>query len=218
MLARDAILTSIRHYEVLFWDFDGVIKESVDSKTRTYMELFEPFGTQLAARVRMHHECNGGMSRLEKIPLYLHWAGIVPTAEQVQRYCAAFAALVRQRVIDSAWVPGAREYLAQHHRRQRCVLVSATPLDEMRTIIADLGMLPWFREVHGAPESKRAAVASVLRRWGHPATNALLIGDSATDYEAARSAGVQFLLRRTVLNADLQMKYSGPQCEDFVGG
>jgi phosphoglycolate phosphatase-like HAD superfamily hydrolase len=216
MSAHTSPCASLQRYSVLFWDFDGVIKESVDEKTRAYVALFEPFGARLAARVREHHEHNGGLSRLEKIPLYLGWAGVEPTAEQVGRYCAAFSSTVRQRVLDCAWVPGAREYLAQNHRQQRCVLISATPEEEMKSIVEALGMKSWFHEVHGAPEPKGTAVCSVLRRWACPPHEALLIGDSASDCEAARGAGVQFLLRRTPLNAELQMRHTGAQCQDFL--
>jgi phosphoglycolate phosphatase-like HAD superfamily hydrolase len=208
----------LQRYRVLFWDFDGVIKESVDTKTRAYVALFESFGAELAARVRAHHERNGGLSRLEKIPLYLSWAGVEATEEQVRRYCASFAAAVFERVIACAWVPGAREYLAANHERQRCVLLSATPEEELRAIVAELGMQSWFREVHGAPQSKSAAVRAVLQRWKCTPQEALLIGDSSADYEAAHATGVPFLLRRTPLNGELQMRHGGAQCENFLNG
>jgi phosphoglycolate phosphatase-like HAD superfamily hydrolase len=218
MGARTDPMASLRRYSVLFWDFDGVIKESVDIKTRAYVALFEPFGASLAARVREHHGRNGGMSRLEKIPLYLAWAGMDVTDEKVRRYCASFSAAVQERVIGCAWVPGAREYLAENYARQRFVLISATPEEEMKSIVEALGMTEWFREVHGAPQAKGTAVVSALQRFACPAQEALLIGDSAADYEAARSSGVQFLLRRTALNGELQKRHAGLQCEDFLHG
>jgi phosphoglycolate phosphatase-like HAD superfamily hydrolase len=218
MSAGGATLAILGGYGVLFWDFDGVIKESLDTKTRAYLALFEPFGAALAQRVREHHERHGGVSRLEKIPLYLSWAGLQPGAQQVREYCDSFAAAVRQRVISCAWVPGAREYLEANHARQRFVLISATPEEEMKYIIESLGMTSWFAEVHGAPQPKAAAVRSVLQRWACAAQDSLLIGDSIADYEAACSAGVPFLLRRTPLNGELQRRYRGPQCEDFRHG
>ena len=216
--AHSAAWELLQGFDVLFWDFDGVIKESVDLKTRAYGGLFESFGASVAERVRRHHEGHGGMSRLEKIPLYLGWAGVEATTENVMSYCAAFAAMVRERVIASAWVPGAREYLAEHHARQRFVLISATPEDEMKSIVQAVGMQGWFREIHGAPQEKRAVVHGVLERWACHVQRALLIGDSVADYDAACHAGITFLLRRTPLNAQLQQRHSGPQCEDFRRG
>lgn len=209
---------ALLRYATLFWDFDGVIKESVNVKTQAFIELFMPFGAAVAARVRDHHEHNGGLSRFEKIPLYLEWAGRTATAEEVARYCDMFSAAVRQSVIESAWVPGAREYLQAHYARQRFVLITATPQAEIEDILQALEAAHWFREVHGAPTAKTDAIQSVLSRWGCARTGALVIGDSHSDYKAAKAAGIDFLLRRTALNHDLQRLHRGLQCEDFLHG
>jgi phosphoglycolate phosphatase-like HAD superfamily hydrolase len=203
---------------VLFWDFDGVIKDSVDVKTRAYEDLFKPFGLVTAARVRSHHEGNGGQSRFEKIPLYLGWAGQAVTDELVATYCQRFSEAVRQAVIDSLWVPGAREYLLANHGRQRFVLVTATPQAEIEGILESLGIAHCFAEVHGAPTGKAAAIKSVLSRWGCGCEQAILIGDSESDMKAAASSGIDFVLRRTNLNEHLQRLHRGAQCENFVNG
>jgi phosphoglycolate phosphatase-like HAD superfamily hydrolase len=208
----------LRHYTTLFWDFDGVIKESVAVKSDAYERLFAPFGAKVAARVRAHHELNGGLSRYEKLPLYLRWAGREGSAAEVSRYCELFSAAAREGVIDSPWVPGAREYLQENHLRQRFVLVTATPRAEIESILAALGIAACFREVHGAPTSKAEAVQSTLARWRCSRTDSLLIGDSDSDYAAAKTAGIEFLLRRTSLNRNLQREHTGLQCEDFTHG
>jgi phosphoglycolate phosphatase-like HAD superfamily hydrolase len=208
----------LQRYSTLFWDFDGVIKDSVAVKAQAFEQLFAPFGAGLAARVRRHHERNGGMSRYEKLPLYLRWAGRQDSAAEVTRYCELFSAAVRQAVIYSPWVPGAREYLQRNHARQCCVLLSATPHAEMQSILTALEILDWFREVHGAPTSKIEAIRSTLVRWRCAPADALVIGDSDSDYAAARANGVEFLLRRTALNEHLQREHAGVQCEDFTDG
>ena len=52
---------------IVFWDFDGVIKDSVAAKSDGFEKLFRPFGAEVARRVRQHHEAHGGVSRYEKI-------------------------------------------------------------------------------------------------------------------------------------------------------
>jgi phosphoglycolate phosphatase-like HAD superfamily hydrolase len=206
----------VRERRVLFWDFDGVVKESVDVKTQAYVRLFESFGAGIAARVREHHENNGGMSRFEKLPLYLSWAGRSSSAEEVSRYCDRFSAAVFRAVVESAWVPGAREYLEQNHERQRFVMVTGTPQEEIVAILDALGITGWFCEVHGAPTIKAAAIESALIRLECRSSDALMIGDSESDFTAAAATNVEFLLRRTPLNLKLQRTHTGPQCEDFV--
>jgi phosphoglycolate phosphatase-like HAD superfamily hydrolase len=203
---------------VLFWDFDGVIKESVDVKTRAYVSLFKQFGTQLTERVRKHHEQNGGMSRFEKIPLYLSWAETDADQTQVARYCDLFSSEVCQAVIDSAWVPGAREYLLTNQVRQTFVIVTGTPQGEMEVILSALGIAGCFAEVHGAPTPKADAITLVLSRLQCQNSAAMMIGDSDSDYQAAKAAKIDFLLRRTRLNGHIQRLHTGAQCQDFLHG
>ena len=63
----------IKCASIVFWDFDGVIKDSVEVKAAAFERLFLPYGAEIARRVRQHHEAHGGMSRFDKVPLYLAW-------------------------------------------------------------------------------------------------------------------------------------------------
>ena len=41
--------------KIVFWDFDGVIKDSVDVKTQAFMELFDIHGSNVVQKVVTHH-------------------------------------------------------------------------------------------------------------------------------------------------------------------
>ena len=194
---------------LIFWDFDGVIKDSVDVKTSAYERLFMPYGWELANRVRNHHETHGGVSRFDKIPLYLTWAGEPTTPAHVKAFCARFSHLVLQAVIDSPWVLGVREYLLQHFVQQYFVLVTATPQEEIEQILAALNLDGCFREVYGAPTKKPHAIKAVLSRLECTLGQVLMVGDSETDLQAAEANSIPFLLRRTPHNLSLQASYCG---------
>ena len=203
------VLALLRGAAVIFWDFDGVIKDSVEVKSIGFERLFAPYGTDLAARVRRHHEAHGGISRFDKIPVYLGWAHEPATPERIRDFCDRFSALVLQAVVDSPWVPGVREYLHAHHEEQPFVLVTATPQDEIERILQVLGIDVFFRAVHGAPLAKSAASADTRARLRCPASHALMVGDAESDLQAARANGVPFLLRRTGLNAEVAACFDG---------
>ena len=209
---------ALRRARVVFWDFDGVIKESVSVKTDAFESLFRPFGADVAQRVRGHHEAHSGVSRYQKIPVYLGWAGESASEDAVRQYCDRFSGMVRQRVIDAPWVPGVREYLTSRHAEQQFVLVTAPPQGEIEEILRDLGIAHCFREIHGAPMSKGDAIAEVLRKWECPAAESVMVGDSEADLGAATSNGVAFVLRRTPLNRELQAAHDGDSFETLVDG
>ncbi|MEE9509964.1 MAG: HAD hydrolase-like protein [Candidatus Bathyarchaeia archaeon] len=53
-------------YQAFFFDFDGVLADSVEVKTRAFAKLFESYGPEIQARVVEHHRKNGGMTRKDK--------------------------------------------------------------------------------------------------------------------------------------------------------
>ena len=55
-----------KEIEAIFWDFDGVIKDSVEIKSDAFEDLFSPFGLNLSKKVRKHHENNTGLTRYDK--------------------------------------------------------------------------------------------------------------------------------------------------------
>ncbi|MBM3778437.1 MAG: HAD family hydrolase [Acidimicrobiia bacterium] len=189
---------------LVFWDFDGVIKDSVQVKGEAFHELFAPFGGDLAARVLAHHEAHTGVSRFEKIPLYLQWADLTPDAPLVAAYCVRLGTLVKQRVIASRWVPGVEPYLRANADRQAFVLISATPQDELEEIVDALDLGACFSAIYGAPTPKADVVRRELQVRGVEPASAVVVGDSASDANAAMASGVPFLLRPTGYNEALQ--------------
>ena len=146
---EDIALQMIECADVIFFDFDGVIKESVEVKTNAFVNLFYRFGDKITDRVRKHHQAHCGMSRLEKIPLYLQWAGV--DSSMVDFYCDQFALSVVDKVIKSPWTLGVERYLRINPNNQTFILVSATPQIEMEKILHKLDLISTFQMIYGAP-------------------------------------------------------------------
>lgn len=181
----------------LLLDFDGVIKESLDIKTEAFAALFAPWGETAMARARAHHLANGGMSRFEKIPLYLReYCGVAPDADLVARLVADFADRVTDAVIASPYVPGARG-LIERSAAAGLVLavVSGTPEDEMRDIVERAGLAPFFARVYGSPRGKRELLELAFADLGVTPGECLFVGDSINDFRPALALGVPFVGR-----------------------
>jgi len=202
-------------YRVLFWDFDGVIKDSVDVKTKAFIKLFEEYGEGISTKVKEHHLANGGMSRFEKFPLYASWVGKELSNEQLQEYSVRFSKIAFQGVLNSEWVPGVERYLRDNRHNQTFVLVSATPHDELNAILESLNLKNCFELVYGSPITKREAIKNSLVSLSVPASECLLIGDARADMDAAYANNVNFLLRRHSSNAAVFEDYFGPSITGF---
>ena len=90
-------LDLFKRAETIFWDFDGVIKDSVEVKSDAYELLFLPFGKDIGDAVKKHHEENGGMSRFYKLPIYIEWAGQEPTQKRIKNYAQKFSDMVKKK-------------------------------------------------------------------------------------------------------------------------
>ena len=102
-------------YKLIFWDFDGVIKESIDVKTKAFVHLFDGYSLKIKDKVRNHHLANGGMSRFEKIPLYMQWAGYNKTQKRINGYCFQFSQIVIVKIITVPWVSVVKDYLRKYY-------------------------------------------------------------------------------------------------------
>jgi phosphoglycolate phosphatase-like HAD superfamily hydrolase len=199
----------------VFWDFDGVIKDSVEIKSDAFEEIFLPFGKEIAKKVKFHHEENGGMSRYHKLPIYLSWAGQEVSAELTTEYAEKFAQLVKQKVINSEWIAGVLEYLENNCNRQYFFLITATPQQEITEIISILKINHFFKEIVGSPTKKNDAIKQILSRYKVAPEQALMIGDSKSDYSAAMKSKISFVLRKTKLNKKLQQQLDCEMIDNY---
>lgn len=208
-MQSEEIVKFLKSKKIIFWDFDGVIKDSVFVKARAFEKLFEFADQNVIEQVRQHHLKFGGVSRFEKLKIYLEWAGVNPTPSQVEKFAQKFSEIVFSEVVSSEWVPGVFEYLKDNYTDQIYVLVTATPQKEIEAILTTIGIAPFFRKIHGAPVKKHIAIAEALSDFNIELEKSVLIGDSESDYEAAIKTKMQFILRTASYNSELTKKFDG---------
>ena len=207
----------LKSNRVVLFDFDGVIKDSVSVKSDAFELLFTEFGTEISTRVREHHEANGGMSRFEKFPLYLSWAGITPTDSLIEVCTDQFSKLAKQKVIDSEWVAGVEGFLIDNSNKHKMFVVTATPQSEIEEILKALEIFDYFFEVIGSPIKKSEAISRLINKYQLNPEMTVMIGDSMPDYLAASHNNIEFILRNTELNTEMQKTLQCKMIDDFTG-
>lgn len=187
------ILTSAK---VVFWDFDGVIKDSADIKVQAYIDMFADHGTDIQNKVFSRYKAEGGMSRFKLIPLfYRDIVGISLTDEQLNIKLNLYSQMVVDRVIESPYIPGIQDYCRYNFKRQKFVLVTNTPKSEIDVILKKLGLEKYFEAVFGAPDLKEEIVRNFLNESDISAKHCVFVGDSEGDFVAAHNNAVPFIYR-----------------------
>ena len=180
----------------VFFDFDGVLAESLDIKIRAFTELYKEHGPEVLAQVLAHHRAHGGVSRIQKIRhCHREMLGIQLEPEELMALGRRFSNMVVDAVVASAWVDGARELLDGLAGRLPLFVVSGTPEPELREIISRRGMDGYFAAVRGSPPDKVTVIGELLGGHDLQAERVLFVGDAMTDYDAAMATGLRFLGR-----------------------
>ena len=194
------------------FDFDGVLAESVDVKTRAYVSLFEEYGQDVVSKIVNYHMKNGGVSRFVKLRTIYDKILKKPLSEdKFKSLSEQFSSIVVDKVVSAPWVEGAKEFLEKNKNRYLYFIVSGTPQEELRSIVRRRRMNQYFCEVLGSPKDKVALFQEVLPRFNLTPKETVFVGDAETDWNAAKNMGLPFLWRRIPSGARLLKGYTGPQ-------
>jgi phosphoglycolate phosphatase-like HAD superfamily hydrolase len=155
------------------------------------------------------------MSRYEKIPIYLKWAGKENTESEIENYAEKFSLLVKERVISSNWVDGVESFIKSKTNSQLFFILTATPQDEIEEILDKIKIRHLFDEVIGSPMKKIDAIKIILSSYYIAPSNSVMIGDSKVDFDAALYNSVPFILRRTSINKNLQNSLNCKMIDNF---
>lgn len=181
-------------YEAFFFDFDGVLADSVEVKTEAFAKLYEPYGREVVVQVIEHHRRYGGMTRADKFRYYhRNYLGRELSENEMAELCQQFSELVVDEVVAAPEIRGAGDFLRKWCFGLPCFVISATPEEEIREIVRRRGMTNYFKEVLGAPVSKHDNLARLLNTFGLNPSKCCLFGDAESDYIAAHGCGVEFI-------------------------
>jgi len=195
----------VKNYELVFWDFDGVIKDSVEVKTKAFANMFKAYGPVIQEQVINHHLTNRGVSRYVKFELYYRdYIGKPLSSEELEKKCSDFSDIVLKKVIESDWVDGVEEYIRKNKYQQVFVLVTGTPQNEIEYILDELKISKCFKSIWGSPNEKSIVISNIIDE-SRKKEKVVMIGDSDTDFKAALQNNISFILRKTKENSNLQM-------------
>jgi phosphoglycolate phosphatase-like HAD superfamily hydrolase len=200
----------------IFFDFDGVLAESVNIKTEAFRKMYFSYGNDFAQKVVDHHLANGGMSRYEKVKVYNgEWLGEEVTPEKIQILSQRFSDLVVDGVVHCEEVIGTTDFLNSATDYKKYI-ITGTPTIEIIPILERRKMSHFFEKIYGSPEKKDFWVKEILSKENILPEDCIFIGDALADYNAALANGVTFVLRETK-EAELLFKdYKGTRIKNLL--
>ena len=185
---------SKQNLQAVFFDFDGVLVDSVPLKTKAYADIFQPYGEKVVKEVVAYHQKHGGIDRYRKIRHISEEQRFAFSEEKIEQMARQFSTLVKEEIIDRPFVSGAIELLSQlRSAKIKLFIVSGTPQKELREIVEKKSIDHFFEKVWGSPKTKPDILKEGLQRYGFNPQKCVFIGDAVGDFEAALSVAMFFV-------------------------
>jgi phosphoglycolate phosphatase-like HAD superfamily hydrolase len=195
--------------KILIFDFDGVIVESNGIKDEAFRQLFSRFPDQLEEMMNYHKE-HVSASRVFKFNYLLSLLGKTDDEVLHKQLMVDFSGITLNLMKQVPLVFGATAFLNNWPQIPK-YLASVTPIDDLVSILENLGLTHYFKGVYGCPPwTKPNAIRDILSQEKINSSEALLIGDSAGDQRSAKETGIHFLARNSGLAFDKPLPLSFP--------
>lgn len=180
--------------KTIFWDFDGVILDSMPIRDYGFVKIFEDFDKSLVDKLLEYHTKNGGLSRYVKIRyFYNELLGQVVSDEKVQELADKFSTIMRAELTNKKYlIAQTVEFIEKNYKNYNFHIVSGSDEKELNYLCDELGLRIYFKTIEGSPTHKNDLVKNILKKFSYHPKKCVLIGDSINDYEAANINGMKF--------------------------
>ncbi len=184
---------NLDNYGTLIFDCDGVILNSNKVKTQAFYTTALPYGEQAAQSLVDYHVQNGGISRYKKFELFLNEL-LPPEASKpsLDELLKLYGETVRQNLLSCEVAEGLKE-LRQQTTHAQWLIVSGGDQNELQDLFSAKDLAQLFDGgIFGSPDTKDQILSRELAN-GNIQQPAIFFGDSKYDYQAAKTAGIDFI-------------------------
>lgn len=180
--------------QLIIYDLDGTLIDSRRDIAEAVNGSLREMGLREISRERVSSFVGSGVRNL--ITQALKEVGVA--SDKRERAIKIFRRLYGECLLNyTELYPSVKKVLEFFKTRKQAVITNK-PEDFSRTILKGLGIDSYFFQLIGGDagfpkKPSPEPVHEILRRAGLPSEEAVLIGDSATDIETGRNAGVKTL-------------------------
>ncbi len=180
--------------KVIFWDFDGVILNSMKIKGDGFVELFQGYNILDVQKLEKYHYANGGISRFEKIKYF--YSEILKKdicEDEIMILAEKFRTIIEKKLFDkSNLIYEVIEFIKENYKKYNFHIVSGAEHDELNSLCICFDIEQYFLSINGSPTKKAVWVKNILEKYNYDKEETILIGDSINDYNAANENDVIF--------------------------
>lgn len=182
-------------FEVILWDFDGVIIDSNSVRELGFRQVLKEFDPEKVEQLIDFHNANGGWSRYVKFRYFYEEILKRPISEsQVQELANRFSSIMVESLPNpELLVEETVRFIQEMYSKEKQMhIVSGSDGNELRALCEQLELSKYFLSINGSPTPKSALVKEIITCGKISTSNYCLIGDAVNDYDAANENAIQF--------------------------
>ena len=188
-------MKNVTDYKIIFWDFDGVIMDSMPIRGKGFEEVLKQYPKDQVDELMTFHELNGGLSRYVKFRYFFEKIrGESISDESVINLSNEFSKIMLGLLIDEKLlISESVSFIKSNFQKFDMHIVSGSDGNELNSICQALGLTNYFITINGSPTPKKQLVKDLITLYNYDKDEIVLIGDSINDFEAAKINGISFL-------------------------
>jgi len=187
-------MKQLEKYKVIFWDFDGVIMDSMPTRSLGFVKTLADFPKEQIDQLLEFHNSNGGLSRYVKFRYFFEEIRKEAVSEsKVMELAHKFSEIMLSLLIDEKLlIQDSVSFIKENYQNFTFHIVSGSDGNELRKICQELALDQYFLTIEGSPTPKKRLVDDIMKKNRYLQSECCLIGDSHNDAEAATVNDIDF--------------------------
>jgi len=183
----------LSQYQTLIFDCDGVILNSNKIKTQAFYDVAKVYGHEPAQTLKDYHVLNGGISRYEKFEyLFTNILHKPIDAQELEQLLLNFSKEVKKALLTCEVAVHIQE-LREKTKNSKWLIVSGGDHTELREVFFQRKLDSYFDGgIFGSPDDKDTILKNEKDKC-NIIGKSLFLGDSMYDYQAAKTAKIDFI-------------------------
>jgi len=159
-----------------------------------FIELFQNHNLADVQILKEYHYANGGVSRFDKIKyFYNEILDQEISEEKVLRLANTFASIMEKKLFDRAnLIQESLVFIEKNYIKYNFHIVSGSEHNELNNLCKYFEIDKYFISINGSPIKKDILIQNIIKDFGYNKDEVILIGDSMTDYNAAKKNEIRF--------------------------
>jgi phosphoglycolate phosphatase-like HAD superfamily hydrolase len=182
-------------YNVILWDFDGVIIDSNSVRELGFREVLRRHEPEQVEKLIDFHNANGGWSRYVKFRYF--YEEILKrsiTDNKVRELANSFSSIMEKNLSNPGLlIDNTIHFIEEMYSNGKQMhIVSGSDGNELRSLCEKLELSKYFLSINGSPTPKTELVRFLIHNSPLHPKHFCLIGDALNDYDAANENGIKF--------------------------